>query len=58
MKGQAKAFVSKVRVRRYLADVLDFSPRQRVPQSFWIKLDALVQSEAKRLIGARQGSLL
>lgn len=58
MKGQARAFVSKARVRRYLEQLLDFPKRKRVPQSFWIKLDAIVQTETKRLIGPVQRSLL
>lgn len=58
MKGQARAFVSKARVRRYLEQFLDFPQRRRVPQSFWRNLDEAVQSEVKRLIGPVQRSLL
>lgn len=58
MKGQAKAFVSKTRVRRYIEVMCDFPKRKRVPQSFWIKLDETVMTEAKRLIGPVQRSLL
>ena len=58
MKGQAKAFVSKARVRRYLEQFLDFPRRKRVPQKFWIALDDVVMKEVKRLIGPVQRSLL
>lgn len=58
MKGQAKAFVSKTRVRRYLDQMLDHPRKKRVPQKFWIALDAVVIAETKRLIGPVQSSLL
>ena len=55
-RGPTKAFVSRTRVKKFLARETQFR-RRAVPKHFWPRLNDAVKREARKLIGADQERL-